>query len=82
MPTGRAEDPGQPRMPPDPEVFLFCGFILDPQRGGLGRPDGSKVMLRSKATEVLRHLAWHAGAFVSRDDLMDAVWLKVRRDRP
>jgi DNA-binding winged helix-turn-helix (wHTH) protein/class 3 adenylate cyclase len=36
--------------------------------------DGEPVELERKPLEVLRHLLWHAGEVVTRDELLDAVW--------
>jgi eukaryotic-like serine/threonine-protein kinase len=35
---------------------------------------GEAVELERKPLEVLRHLLWHAGEVVTRDELLDAVW--------
>lgn len=35
---------------------------------------GTPVELERKPLEVLRHLLWHAGEVVTRDELLDAVW--------
>jgi class 3 adenylate cyclase/DNA-binding winged helix-turn-helix (wHTH) protein len=35
---------------------------------------GEPVELEKKPLEVLRHLLWHAGEVVTRDELLDAVW--------
>jgi DNA-binding winged helix-turn-helix (wHTH) protein/class 3 adenylate cyclase/tetratricopeptide (TPR) repeat protein len=35
---------------------------------------GEPVELERKPLEVLRHLLWHAGEVVTRDELLDAVW--------
>jgi TolB-like protein/DNA-binding winged helix-turn-helix (wHTH) protein/Flp pilus assembly protein TadD len=63
-----------PRAPPEPAAYRFRGFVLDPARGVLRRPDGTEVALRPKSTEVLRHLARNASRVVPRDALMEAVW--------
>lgn len=36
--------------------------------------DGGVVELERKPLEVLRHLLWHAGEVVTKDELLDAVW--------
>jgi adenylate cyclase len=65
------------RNPLEAASYRFGGFALDPARGILLRPDGAEVGLRPKSAEVLRHLARNPGRVVSRDELMEAVWLGV-----
>lgn len=38
------------------------------------RVGGKPVELERKPLEVLRHLLWHAGEVVTRDELLDAIW--------
>jgi class 3 adenylate cyclase len=58
-------------------VYQFGGFTLDPARGALSRPTGTKVSLRPKAAEALRHLVHNAGRVVPREELMQVVWRDV-----
>ena len=67
-------DQGIPHDRPEAPTCSSAGFTLDPARGVLLRPDGSRVGLRPKTVELLCHLARQAGHVVPRDALMDAVW--------
>jgi adenylate cyclase len=59
---------------PLPASCRFAGFILEPTRGTLRRPDGSEAALRPKTVELLLHLAQRAGEVVSREMLLEAIW--------
>ncbi len=68
---------GTPRAPAadagPPGTVVFAPFCLDLRAGRLLR--GSQpVPLRPKTFAVLRHLAEHPGALVTKDELLDAVW--------
>ena len=69
-------DASQQLRPPDTPflVYQFGGFTLDPARGALSRPTGTKISLRPKAADALRHLVRNAGRVVSREELMQVVW--------
>ena len=55
------------------ETIVFAPFCLDLRAGRLLR--GSQpVPLRPKTFAVLRHLAEHPGALVTKDELLDVVW--------
>ena len=56
------------------EVFFFAGFVLDPDRAELLRPDGSVTRLRPKAFELLVFFAENSCRVIDKRDLMDAVW--------
>ena len=59
-------------MPPV-QQWRFGPFRLDPATGGLWRDD-DLLPLRPKSLAVLVHLVAHAGAVVSKDVLLEAVW--------
>jgi predicted ATPase/DNA-binding winged helix-turn-helix (wHTH) protein len=59
---------------PEPTIYRFGGYALDPTRGVLQDPRGAEVGLRPKAAEVLRHLIGRVGRVVSREELLQAVW--------
>src|SRR3970282_2416363 len=54
-------------------TYAFDGFRLDTVSHELRR-DGVAIALEPKAFDVLAELLAHAGALVSRDELLDAVW--------
>jgi TolB-like protein/DNA-binding winged helix-turn-helix (wHTH) protein len=60
------------------EVFLFEGFRLDPQTGGLFRADENGVLvpvaIGSRALDLLSRLVRRHGDLVSKDEIMTAVW--------
>ena len=63
----------------DPDnVYLFCGFLLDRQGGGLFRRDGNgeptPVPIGARALDVLGALIDRAGSLVTRDEIIAAVW--------
>lgn len=51
----------------------FAGLTLDPVRGTLTRND-TPVEIRAKTYALLTHLAMQAGAVMSKESLMAAVW--------
>ena len=55
-------------------MFFFAGFVLDPDRAELLRPDGSVTRLRPKAFELLVFFAENSCRVIDKRDLMDAVW--------
>lgn len=55
----------------------FGGFTLDPARAELRDADGAIVALRPRTRAVLIYLLSRAGQVVSRDELLDAVWVGV-----
>jgi len=59
-------------------VFLFRGFCLDRQGGGLFRVDDRggfvPVAIRSRALDILGILVEQHGRIVSKDDIISAVW--------
>jgi Tol biopolymer transport system component/DNA-binding winged helix-turn-helix (wHTH) protein len=55
-------------------VYEFGAFRLEPQRRVLTRVDGSRVDLAAKAFDTLLYLVEHAGAVVTREELMKALW--------
>jgi TolB-like protein/DNA-binding winged helix-turn-helix (wHTH) protein/tetratricopeptide (TPR) repeat protein len=60
------------------EVFLFEGFRLDRQSGGLFRADENgdlvAVTIGSRALQTLVLLVMRHGGLVSKDEIMTAVW--------
>ena len=54
-------------------TYAFDGFRLDTVSHELRR-DGAAIALEPKAFDVLAELLAHAGALLSRDELLDAVW--------
>jgi hypothetical protein len=60
------------------EVFLFEGFRLDLQSGGLFRVDENgdlvAVTIGSRALQILVLLVMRHGGLVSKDEIMTAVW--------
>lgn len=56
--------------------YRFGDWTLDQTRGGLSGPIGN-IALRPKSLEVLQHLLVNAGRLISRDDLLEAVWVGV-----
>lgn len=58
----------------DRRRFCFGDFVLDVDRGALSRA-GVDIRLRPQSFEVLRHLVERSGRLVSRDELMDVVWV-------
>ncbi|HTI84497.1 MAG TPA: winged helix-turn-helix domain-containing protein, partial [Acetobacteraceae bacterium] len=66
------------------DVFLFGGFRLDRQSGGLFRQDeaGGEVPLAigSRALDVLAVLVSHPGELLSKQAIMQAVWPGITVD--
>ncbi len=56
------------------DVFLFDGFRLDQNGGGLFGADGNSVPLGSRALDLLKLLVERNGQLVPRQQIMDAVW--------
>jgi len=60
------------------DIFLFEGFRLDPQAGGLFRADENSVLvpvaIGSRAIDLLIFLVKRHGVLVSKDEIMTAVW--------
>lgn len=55
-------------------MFLFSGFVLDPDRAELRAPDGSVTRLRPKAFELLKLFVTNSHRVLGKQDLMDVVW--------
>ncbi|UWU24276.1 winged helix-turn-helix domain-containing protein (plasmid) [Rhizobium sp. CB3060] len=55
-------------------MFLFSGFVLDPDRAELRAPDGSVTRLRPKAFELLKLFVANSHRVLGKQDLMEAVW--------
>jgi len=58
------------------ESIAFLSFQLDRRAGRLTN-DGETIPLRPKTWAVLLYLAERPGVFVTRDELLDAVWPNV-----
>lgn len=56
------------------DTFSIAAFALDGQRRELRDATGGLVALRPRAFDVLLFLARRAGALVTKDELLDAVW--------
>jgi adenylate cyclase len=56
--------------------YRFGDWTLDQSLGRLSGPTGD-IALRPKSLEVLQHLLVNAGRLLSRDDLLEAVWVGV-----
>ena len=56
--------------------IVFDRFALDLDRLTLLGPDG-EITVRPKSFEVLRHLLRNAGRIVTKDELLQAVWVGV-----
>ena len=61
---------------PGVSVVHLGGAVLDLGRGTLTR-DGQVVPLRSKSFRLLCELASHPGRVMSKQELLDAIWLDV-----
>jgi DNA-binding winged helix-turn-helix (wHTH) protein len=61
-------------MAHDPGLRRFAGYVLDPARCALRRPDGVEAVLRPKTYAVLERLLLARGAVLSRRALLDEVW--------
>lgn len=55
-------------------MFLFSGFVLNPERAELRAPDGSVIRLRPKAFELLKLFAANSHRVLGKQDLMEVVW--------
>ncbi|MBB3610907.1 winged helix-turn-helix domain-containing protein [Rhizobium sp. BK602] len=55
-------------------MFLFSGFVLNPERAELRAPDGSMIRLRPKAFELLKLFAANSHRVLGKQDLMEVVW--------
>ncbi len=60
-------------MSPEPRVYAFGPYRLDPVRRSLIR-DGETVRLTARVFDTLIYLVEHHGRLVSRDELQEAVW--------
>ncbi len=56
------------------EAFLFEGFRLDRNGGGLFRADGEMVPLGSRALDILRVLVEGNGQLISKQQILEVVW--------
>ena len=65
--------PAGPNSPAAHHAYCFSGFVLDLERETLLR-DGAEIRLRPKAYEMLRCLAAHAQALVTKEQLLETVW--------
>ena len=54
-------------------IMYFSPFRFDLAAGRLWHEE-EEIILRAKTLEVLRYLITHAGRFVSKNELLDAVW--------
>src|SRR5438874_13816062 len=61
-------------MGPTRPVYGFGDFHLDARKRLLTGRDGTAVSLTPKAYDTLAFLVEHAGAVISKDELMRAVW--------
>jgi TolB-like protein/DNA-binding winged helix-turn-helix (wHTH) protein len=59
---------------PQPTVYAFSGFRVDPWRRLLVGPDGDPILLKPKVFETLLYLVEHAGELCDKRALMEAVW--------
>ncbi|MCY7345144.1 MAG: helix-turn-helix transcriptional regulator [Pyrinomonadaceae bacterium] len=58
------------------QIYSFDEFTLDLTRGCLLR-GGSEIKLRPKSFEVLKYLAENGGRLITKDELIEAVWLET-----
>ncbi len=58
------------------QTYSFDEFTLDLTRGSLLR-GGSEIKLRPKSFEVLKYLTENGGRLISKDELIEAVWLET-----
>ncbi len=56
------------------QIYTFGGFRLDPLRRLLFGSDGQPIALKPKVFETLLYLVEHAGAVLSKTELMEKVW--------
>lgn len=59
---------------PAHEIYFFDEFRLDLTRGSLFRGD-DEIKLRPKSFDVLKYLTKNHGRLVSKDELIETVWL-------
>jgi len=57
-------------------AYEFAGFLLEPARRALTRPDGTPARLSGKPFDTLVYLVEHAGELVDRDEILRSVWPK------
>ncbi len=58
------------------QIYSFDEFTLDLTRGCLLR-GAEEIKLRPKSFEVLRYFAENGGRLISKDELIEAVWLEM-----
>lgn len=58
------------------QIYSFDEFTLDLTRGCLLR-GAEEIKLRPKSFEILKYLAENGGRLVSKDELIEAVWLET-----
>ncbi len=56
------------------QTFSFCEFTLDLTRGCLQRGQDD-IKLRPKSYEVLKYLVENSGRLISKDELIQAIWV-------
>ncbi len=69
-------DTSRSRSDSQRNAYAFGAFVLDLDRGMLTK-NGTDLSLRPKSLEVLSCLVTHAGALVTKAELMAAVWPDV-----
>lgn len=63
-----------PARPNDLQVVPFAGGQADFQRREIRFPDGQRVELSERESELLRYLVNHRGRAIARDELLANVW--------
>ena len=58
------------------QIYSFDQFTLDLTRGSLRR-GAEEIKLRPKSFEVLKYLTENGGRLISKDELIEAVWLET-----
>ena len=61
-------------------IYTFGDFALDLDRGALLRA-GADVKLRPQSFAVLNYLVERHGKLVTRDELIDAIWGQIEKER-
>ena len=56
------------------KVYEFDGFFIDENERKLYRTGGEYIHLQGKAFEILFLLVQNSGRFISRDEILDALW--------
>lgn len=60
--------------PSDVQRVDVAGRAIDFERREIGRPDGSRVQLSERETELLRYLVQNRGRAIARRELLERVW--------